>query len=151
MKLIRCLKNLTAKFIKPKSHQLQQRLRNGEELLAQLNAQIFQLYQQGQFNQAVTLAEQALELAQYVYQCDHPDIALSLNNLALLYKSQGKLSQAEPLYQQALAMLQRLFESDHPDVALSLNNLALLYESQGKLSQAEPLYQQALAMRQRLF
>ena len=124
---------------------------NSEELWNQLNAQVFQLYQQCQFNQAVTLAEQALKLAQSVYQGDHPNIASSLNNLAALYKSQGKLSQAEPLYQQALAMRQRLFEGDHPDVATSLNNLAALYDSQGKLSQAEPLYQQALAMRQRLF
>ena len=88
---------------------------------------------------------------QRLFEGDHPDVALSLNNLAALYDSQGKLSQAEPLYQQALAMLQRLFEGDHPSIALSLNNLAFLYNSQGKLSQAEPLYQQALAMRQRLF
>ncbi len=120
MKLIRCLKNLTSKFIKPKSHQLQQRLRNGEELLAQLNAQVIKLYQHGQFNQAVILAKQALELAQSVYQGDHPNVATSLNNLAYLYQFQGKLSQAEPLYQQALAMRQRLFPGDHPDIALPI-------------------------------
>ena len=90
-------------------------------------------------------------MRQRLFEGDHPDIALSLNNLAALYDSQGKLSQAEPLCQQALAMRQRLFEGNHPDIAQSLNNLAALYRSQGKLSQAEPLYQQALAMRQRLF
>ncbi len=124
---------------------------NSEELWNQLNAQVFQLYQQGQFNQSVIIAEQILELAPSVYQGDHPNIATSLNNLGYLYQSQGKLSQAEPLYQQALAMLQRLFEDDHPNVASSLNNLAELYRSQGKLSEAEPLCQQALAMLQRLF
>ena len=124
---------------------------NSEELWNQLNAQAFQLYQQGQFNQAVILVKQALELAQSIYQGDHPNIATSLNNLAFLYQSQGKLSEAEPLYQQALAIWQRLFEGDHPDLALSLNNLAFLYQSQGKLSEVEPLYQQALVMRQRLF
>src|SRR2546421_8997752 len=30
---------------------------------------------------------------------EHPDIAQSLNNLALLYHHQGKYEQAEPLYQ----------------------------------------------------
>ncbi|CAD5924593.1 Kinesin light chain [Planktothrix agardhii] len=124
---------------------------NREELLTQLNAQVVKLYQQGQFNQAVIIAEQILELAPSVYQGDHPNIATSLNNLAALYKSQGKLSQAEPLYKQAIAMRQRLLEGDHPDVAQSLNNLAALYYSQGKLNQAEPLSQQALAMTQRLF
>jgi CHAT domain-containing protein/tetratricopeptide (TPR) repeat protein len=90
-------------------------------------------------------------MLQRLFEGNHPDIALSLNNLAGLYDSQGKLSQAEPLYQQALAIWQRLFEGDHPNIATSLNNLAFLYKSQGKLSQAEPLYQQALAMLQRLF
>ena len=76
---------------------------NREELLTQLNAQVVKLYQQGQFNQAVIIAEQILELAPSVYQGDHPNIATSLNNLAALYKSQGKLSQAEPLYHRTYA------------------------------------------------
>ncbi|WP_313655865.1 CHAT domain-containing protein [Planktothrix agardhii] len=124
---------------------------NSEELFSKLNAQAFELYQQGQFNQAVILVKQALELAQSIYQGAHPDIASSLNNLAGLYYSQGKLSEAEPLFQQALAMLQQLFQGAHPDIASSLNNLAGLYQSQGKLSEAEPLFQQALAMTQRVF
>jgi CHAT domain-containing protein/tetratricopeptide (TPR) repeat protein len=86
-----------------------------------------------------------------LYPSDHPSVALSLNNLAMLYQGQGKLAAAEPLYQQALAMRKRLYPSDHPSVALSLNNLAMLYQGQGKLVEAEPLYQQALAMRKRLF
>jgi tetratricopeptide (TPR) repeat protein len=72
------------------------------------------------------------------------DLAISLNQLALLYNSQGKYSQAEPLYIQALALRRKLLGEEHPDVATSLNNLAALYDSQGKYSQAEPLYIQAL-------
>ena len=33
----------------------------------------------------------------------HPLMALSLNNLAVLYKDQGKFTQAEPLYERALS------------------------------------------------
>jgi tetratricopeptide (TPR) repeat protein len=87
---------------------------------------------------------------QRLYEGDHPDVAMSLNNLALLYSSQGRYSEAEPLYNQALAMDQRLYEGDHPHVAMSLNNLALLYSSQGRYSEAEPLYNQALAMCERV-
>ena len=75
---------------------------------------------------------------------EHPDVARSLNNLALLYKSQGRNTEAEPLYRQALEMFQRLLGDEHPDVAQSLNNLALLYQSQGRYTEAEPLYRQAL-------
>ncbi|MEQ9233092.1 tetratricopeptide repeat protein [Coleofasciculus sp. E2-BRE-01] len=117
----------------------------------QLNQQVFQLYNQGQYTQAVSLAEARLALAQQLWGDDHPDVAQSLNNLAYLYHAQGKLAAAETLYQQALAMTQRLFADDHPYVASSLNNLAGLYQSQGKLAEAEPLLKQALVMRQRLF
>ncbi len=86
-----------------------------------------------------------------LFNGDHPDVAQSLNNLALLYQSQGRYEQAEPFLEQALEMRKRLFNGDYPDVASSLNNLAALYQSQGRYEQAEPLYEQALEMTKRLF
>ncbi|TMC21628.1 MAG: tetratricopeptide repeat protein [Chloroflexi bacterium] len=44
----------------------------------------------------------------------HPDMASSLNNLALLYNSQGKFSEAEPLYKRALSIYERILGSEHP-------------------------------------
>nr|MBW4564514.1 tetratricopeptide repeat protein [Mojavia pulchra JT2-VF2] len=81
---------------------------------------------------------------------EHPHVATSLNDLALLYNSQGKYASAEPLYLQALEMTKRLLGEEHPHVATSLNNLAYLYNSQGKYTEAEPLYLQALEMTKRL-
>ena len=57
----------------------------------------------------------------------HPNVATSLNNLALLYNSQGRYEEAEPLYKQALSLRQELLGDRHPDVAGSLFNLATLY------------------------
>ena len=59
---------------------------------------------------------------------DHPDVATSLNNLALLYDNQGRYADAEPLYKRSLAISRKALGPDHPDVATSLNNLAELYE-----------------------
>jgi tetratricopeptide (TPR) repeat protein len=115
-----------------------------------LSRRAVQLYHEGQYSQAVSLAEEALELARQVWGEEHPNIATSLNNLAVLYKLQGSLAEVEPLYQEALAMRKRLFPTHHPDVATSLNNLAFLYKSQGRLAQAEPLLEEALAMSKRL-
>ncbi|WP_242044863.1 tetratricopeptide repeat protein [Anabaena azotica] len=106
---------------------------------------------QGLYQLSEPWSKECVNVCQTLFLDDHPHVAHSLNNLALLYHSQGKLSQAEPLYDEALAMRKRLFVGDHPDVAHGLNNLAALYDSQGKLSQAEPLYNEALAMRKRLF
>ena len=119
--------------------------------LKQLSRRAVQLYHEGQYSQAVSLTEEALELARQVWGEEHPNIATSLNNLAVLYKLQGSLAEVEPLYQEALAMRQRLFPGDYPDVAQSLNNLAGFYESQGRLDAAEPLIEEALAMTKRLF
>ncbi len=102
----------------------------------------------GAYSEAQDYLQQALSIRQHVLGPEHPDVASSLNNLAMLYYNQGKYEQAEPLYQQALSIVQHVLGPEHPDVAGSLNNLALLYYNQGKYEQAEPLYQQALSIRQ---
>jgi tetratricopeptide (TPR) repeat protein len=68
-----------------------------------------------------------------------PDVAASLNEIAILYYRQGRYSEAEPLHVRSLEIRERQLGADHPDVATSLNNLAVLYDSQGRYSEAEPL------------
>ncbi|WP_199246527.1 tetratricopeptide repeat protein [[Phormidium] sp. ETS-05] len=115
-----------------------------DEQWQKLNQQVFQLYNQGRYAEAVIIAEKALNLALSLYKGDNSNVAQSLNNLAALYDSQGCYEQAKPLYEEALAMTKRLFKGDHPDVARSLNNLALLYQSQGRYKQAEPRLKKVL-------
>jgi CHAT domain-containing protein/Flp pilus assembly protein TadD len=82
---------------------------------------------------------------------DHPSVAMSLNNLALLYQEQGRYADAEPLYKRSLAIRQKTLGPDHPDVATSLNNLAWLYKDQGRYADAEPLYKRSLAIKETSF
>ncbi|MGB5960177.1 MAG: tetratricopeptide repeat protein, partial [Coleofasciculaceae cyanobacterium] len=105
---------------------------------------------QGLYALAEPWRKQCLELSQRLLGENHPDVAASLNNLALLYDSQGRYEQAEPLLVQALELRKDLLGENHPDVAQSLNNLAALYRSQGRYEQAEPLLVQALELCQRL-
>ena len=105
---------------------------------------------QGLYRDAEPWYEQCLTFTRDHLGDEHPDVANSLNNLALLYYRQGRYSEVEPLYQEALAMRKRLLGDEHSSVALSLNNLAGLYNSQGRYSEAEPLFQEALAMHKRL-
>jgi tetratricopeptide (TPR) repeat protein len=77
---------------------------------------------------------------------DHPHVAASLNNLALLYKVQGKYAEAEPLYKRSLAIKEKALGPDHPHVATSLNNLAGLYYAQGKYEEVELLYKRSMAI-----
>ena len=105
---------------------------------------------QGAYGQAEPWYERCVEVVGDRLGDEHPDVALSLNNLAGLYNAQGRYSDAEPLYVEALEMRKRVLGDEHPDVAQSLNNLAGLYYSQGRYSDAEPLYVEALEMRKRL-
>ncbi|MCA2718011.1 MAG: tetratricopeptide repeat protein [Microcystis sp. M169S2] len=105
------------------------------------------MYQQGKYNEAIPLAEQALAIRKQQLGENHPDSASSLNNLAGLYESQGRYSEAEPLYTQALAIRQQQLGANHISTANSLNNLANLYHRQGRYAEAEPLFKQALAIR----
>jgi tetratricopeptide (TPR) repeat protein len=106
---------------------------------------------QGLYQVAEFWYQQLVKVCQTLFTGDHPNVATSLNNLAVVYDNQGKYSKAELLYLDALEMRKRLFTGDHPDVASSLNNLALLYNNQGRYSEAEPRYLEALEMRKRLF
>ena len=107
-------------------------------------------YGQGIYDQAEPWYKKSLEITRSRLGEEHPDVADSLNNLALLYYSMGRYQEAEPLIVQALEMRMQLLGQNHPDVATSLNNLAVLYQLMGRYHQAEPLYQKALEMTKQL-
>ena len=88
----------------------------------------------------------ALVISEKMLRPGHPDTAIILNNLVLLYDSQGAYAKAEPLYIRAMAIKEKALEPVHPDTATSLNNLAFLYYNQGAYAKAEPLYIRALAI-----
>ncbi|MGJ5628021.1 tetratricopeptide repeat protein, partial [Nostoc sp. CALU 1950] len=68
----------------------------------------------------------ALSLRQRLLGEEHPDVALSYNNLAALYYSQGRYSKAEPLYKKALSIAELSLGVDHPNTSKIRENLKLL-------------------------
>ncbi len=111
-----------------------------------LGAEVIDLYQAGRYTEAVDIAAAALALFRQHLGDTHPDVLVSLNNLAVLYQALGRYDEAEPLLQEALTIRQTLLEPTDPELATSLNNLAALYQSQGRQSEALPLLQQAIAI-----
>src|SRR5260370_25413500 len=104
-----------------------------------LNQQVSQLIEQGKYQEAIPIAERAVEVSKRVRGPEHPDTALSLNNLGALYKVMGAYTKADPLYQESLRIRQKVLGSEHPNTAPSLNNLAVLYRDMGEYAKAEPL------------
>jgi len=103
----------------------------------------------GNFPLAVTALAEALSIRERMLDPEHQDVAVSLNNLALLMKDTNRLSEAGPLYRRALAIDEKSYGPDHPAVAIDLNNLASLLQSTNRLGEAEPLYRRALAIDER--
>ncbi|HZS78617.1 MAG TPA: tetratricopeptide repeat protein [Ktedonobacteraceae bacterium] len=108
------------------------------------------LYYHGFHPQSQALHEQALAIRQQILGPEHPDVAESLNRLAILARNRGDYSQAQEFHQQALIIREKTLGPVHEATAESLNNLSVLYRSLGKYEQAEPLVQRALKVRKKL-
>lgn len=117
---------------------------NEWELLIQ---EVNSLYQQGQYDGAIVVAGNALEVAMGNVGPDHPEVATSLNILGLLYKLKGQYAEAEPFFKRALAMKEKVFGPNHPALGTSLENLAELYEATGRQVEAEIIAERAASLR----
>ena len=58
-------------------------LAQGLDEATALNQQVIQLYNQARFSEALPLAQRALTIREKTLGPDHPDVARSLNNLAV--------------------------------------------------------------------
>ncbi len=68
---------------------------------------------------------------------NNPDLATTLENLAVVYAAQEKFEEAEPLYRRALALREKT-------AIASLNNLAMVLEGEGHDAAAERQYRVAV-------
>ena len=73
----------------------------------------------------------ALAIREAALGPDHPDVAKSLGNLAILLNDKGDYAAAEPLYRRALAVKEATLGLDHPSVANTCYNLSGFYSQHG--------------------
>jgi CHAT domain-containing protein len=86
-----------------------------------------------------------------LYPGPHPEIAISLDNLAVMLYAQGDLDGARRLLEQALEMQRGLYHGPHAYVAISLDNLGIVLRAQGDLDGARRRHEQALEMQRGLY
>ena len=91
---------------------------------------------QGRYAEAEPLYKRGLAVLEKTLGSEHPDIATSLSNLALLYQAQARYAEAEPLFKRGLAIAEKTLGPGHSDVAANLGNLAELYRLQGRYAEA---------------
>jgi CHAT domain-containing protein/Tfp pilus assembly protein PilF len=110
----------------------------------QLDVSVGKLQAAGKVRDAISGAERSLFLREKALGPAHVAVALSLNNVAVLYRALAEYGKAEPLLIRALDIRERLLGPLHPDVAQSLNELGLLYLDRAEYGKAEPLLIRAL-------
>ena len=93
--------------------------------------------------------EQALAIRRKSLPPDHPDIALSLNNLGMVQSELREYAAAKQSHEQALAIRRKSLPPDHPDIAPSLNNLGLVQSELREYAAAKQSHEQALAIRRK--
>ena len=101
-----------------------------------LNTKAESLLEQRKYAEALPVAQQALRVAEAEFGPTHPNVATSLNDLALLYEAERKFASEEPLLKRSLAITEKVAGPGNPDVAARLNDLAQLYYEEGSYAQA---------------
>ena len=106
-------------------------------------------------HEAVHIYVEALRIYRHLAESNPdayiPDVATTLNNLAIQQTHLGRYGEAEENILEALRIYRHLAESTPdaymPDVAGTLNNLANLQKGLGRYGEAEENYQEALRIR----
>jgi len=77
--------------------------------------------EQGKFAEAETLYKKTVAIKENLLGHMHPELALTLNDFAVLYARQDKFPEAENLYRRALQIRKTVLGENHPDYAQSLS------------------------------
>ncbi len=112
--------------------------------------EVDRLYEEGRYDEALSVFQQQLETRRRLLGEEHPDVALGSNDLGLFLHHKGDFSRAELLYREALRVGRRLLGPEHPYVATTLYNRAVLLQDKADYAGAEQLHREALAMHRKL-
>jgi serine/threonine-protein kinase len=127
-------------------------LQDQPEVRTELQGMVGGIYRRlGLLDRAAALTEASLDGRRRWLGPEHPKVAESLNDLAIVHEDRGEYERAEALYRQALAMRRKLLGAEDPAVAQSLNDLACVLLARGEYGGAEDAFRDSLAMRRRLF
>jgi tetratricopeptide (TPR) repeat protein len=94
----------------------------------------------GDLDQAKDYYQRALEIKEKQLGPNHVDVALTYNNIGLVYREKGDLDQAKDYFQRALEIKEKQLGPNHVKVAHAYNNIGLVYCDKGDLDQANDYY-----------
>jgi tetratricopeptide (TPR) repeat protein len=103
-------------------------------------------YQRGDFDSGRRLLEEAAGLQRKVLGAHHPDLAITLNNLAHVHVLAGEPQLALPHQQEALDIWRSAHGPEHPYVMRAMANLGKMHFQLDEFDMAEEWTRRALEM-----
>jgi len=103
-----------------------------------------QLYEKGDFQNGIVLAEILVDFTEIKYGKKHEYYGACMNDLALYYKDMGLYNEAEYSYKESLKNTEQVFGKNDPEYAATLSNLGNLYRTLGRYNEAESRYKEAI-------
>lgn len=114
----------------------------------------------GEYAKALEYHTKALGISDKVLGPEHSDVAklaikalemaLSFNNIGIVYDKMGKYAEALEFHTMALAVYEKILGSEHLDVARSNNNIGSVYLLIGDYAKALDYHKKALAIREKI-
>src|SRR5579863_8938438 len=92
----------------------------------------------GSYAEALPYAKQLVTLSEREFGAEHPNTAVALNSLGLVYRGLGQLREAEDAFRRAVTIQESVRGPDDPQVILSLNNIASTLIEADRFSDAGP-------------
>ena len=86
----------------------------------------------GRLKEAQPLLERSLRIRKANLRPNHPSLAITMNNIALLYARQRKYKKAIPLQKKTLEIFEESLGKNHVNIAIALRNLAASYRALGQ-------------------
>jgi tetratricopeptide (TPR) repeat protein len=109
-----------------------------------LNAHALVDLSAGAYEQAAARFEEAIALGEAALGPNHPEVATTLTNLAVVYHNMGSYDEAVALYRRATEIWEIALGPEHPNVAINHNNLAASLLAKGDYDGAAVHFEHAL-------
>ena len=101
----------------------------------------------GDYDNALFYYHRALQQALTQHGEIHPDVAISYNDLGVVYVCKGEYEKALENYNKSLQIRKTLLGEDHPDIATVYSNLGVLYRAKEEYDKAMEFHGKALQIR----
>jgi len=104
---------------------------------------------EGRRADALVEAQESVRLKEQILGEEHPDVAISLGNVAYELSRMNRLDEALRISERALAIEEKMLGLDHPETGRQLENRAELLNLAGRFGEADGLGRRALVIWQR--